>query len=375
MWREPDLASQVHRFSMVWSDCDQHDVENFDGSEEVDRFIKDALDKIFLPEEQAQRAVWEEHLDGDSLCGEAWLAFLLIRLNHLRVVEFGHEHSELISDVLLKAANRQQPFHQTPPFQFLQEVRACVGWGASWIDSGFLLPFFYFPSVRTIYGTAIGESRDEANEDLDTCQTSCPVKEITVEEGYWCRGMLNWLGLCTDLEHISISVDIQADEYHLQEDEEFDASIFYLALLPFTKTLKSLRIGYEYAYQDQVVDEKEEIENPFGSFKDFEILENLTVRHDHMMQLPDESGSAELLAEFLPHSLVSLEITDIVSHDALQLCSNLSDLLTRDNCYAKLQRLVLRIPNKDEEDMDHVFENLKYTCQATNVSLLVEGNE
>ncbi|KAJ5903197.1 hypothetical protein N7504_005580 [Penicillium tannophilum] len=353
-------------------------------------FIEDALNEIFTPEEEERREVWEEHLNGEGLCAEAWLGLLLVRLTHLQTIEFGHEHTDLMSDILVKAANRQQPFHQGSPFPLLQDVRACVAWGASWIDSGFLKPLFYLPAVRRIYGTGISETKDDEKMCLANHQPSCPVQEITVEEGYWSRGMLDWLAVCTDLQHVSITVELQADEYELDEKDQFDASQFWQALLPFTGTLQTLCIQYGYGYQNLVVDEKDVEESRFGSFKDFTVLETLTVRHDHLMGLSDDSDDSDNsdnsdnsddssqqrdmkpLTETLPHSLVSLKITDIMTDSHLELLSELSKLLRHVHTFSKLERLVLCIPSEDEEEIGDVFNVLRITCQDNGVSLVIE---
>lgn len=373
MWRQPELARQVHRLDLCWSQCDQHDP--LEMNDEMQSFIKHALEDIFTTEEQEQKELWTEHLHGEEgICGEAWLGLFLVRLTNLRILEFQHEHSDLVSEILLKAAKRQQPFHHEPPFPHLKEVRACVAWGASWIDSGFVEPFFYFPQVRKIYGTAIGEKKDE-DMDLKSYQDVCPVQDITVEEGYWCRGMLDWLAVCTHLEHISIRVEIQADEYDLDEEKQFDASKFRLALLPFTTTLKTLRIGYGDAYKDQVVAEKDVVENPFGSFKDFNVLETLKVRHDHLMKSPDNSilnWDMKPLTEILPHCLVNLEITDIMFDYHLELSSQLLKLLRAVNFSVNLRKLKLGICLADGEELGDVFDDLKLECQVANVCLKIE---
>ncbi|KAJ5552345.1 hypothetical protein N7494_001723 [Penicillium frequentans] len=378
LWRRPDLASQVRRLYLCWSDCDQNHIDRHDKDNKAASFIEEALNEIFTPEEEETREVWEEHLNGEGLCAEAWLGLLLVRLTHLQEIEFGHERSDLMSDILIKAANRQQPFHQGTPFPLLQDVRACVAWGASWIDSGFLLPFFYFPAVRRIYGTGIRETKDDENMCLANHQPLCPVQEITVEEGYWSRGMLDWLAVCTNLQHVSITVDLQADEYELDEEDQFDASQFWEALLPFTGTLKTLCIQYEYGYKALVVDEKSVEESPFGSFKDFTVLETLTVRHDHLMGPSDDSDDSSQdwdmkpLAETLPHSLVSLRITDITVDRHLELLSELSKLLRHVHTFSKLERLVLYIQSEDEEEIGDVFDVLRAEYQVTNVSLTIE---
>lgn len=372
IWRQPKLARQVHRLDLCWTQCDQNDPLEVDN--EIGSFIEGALDEIFPAAEHEQRELWREHLYGEEgLCAEAWLGVLLVRLTNLQIIEFEHEHSDLISDILLKAVKRQQPFHRGSPFPRLEEVRACVAWGASWIDSDFLTPFFYFPAVRRIYGTAIGEKKHNDSLDLNIHQSSCPIRVITIEEGYWCRGMLDWLALCTGLEQISIGVQLQADEYEIDDEEVFNAANFHVAILPFVTTLKALRICYGDSYKDQL-EEMEAVETPFGSFKAFTVLEQLTVRHDHLMRLPcDHNNHSDLesLSETLPHSLVSLEVTDVMIDYHLQLQSELSKLVLRRRFFADLQRIALCIRSEDGEGLNGMFDSLKLECQAAGITLKI----
>lgn len=376
MWRQPDLASQVRQLKLCWSQCDQHEPLEVD-NEFVD-FIETALENVFTPEEHEERELWKEHLYGkEGLCEEAWLGLLLVRLTRLRTIEFQHEQSHLISDILLKAAKRQQPFHQGCPFPHLEEVRACVAWGASWIDSDFFKPFFYFPAVQHIYGTAIGEKRCDYDDDyydsLDLAhhQSPCPVRDITITEGYWCRGMLDLLALSTNLERISLGIYIQADEYEIEDDWAFNAADFHAAILPFATTLKTLRISYGENYNDQLETMGTD-ETQFGSFKDFSVLEHLTVRHEHLVELAsDEEVHSDLVSiyEILPYSLVSLEITDVMTDYHLELQSELSKLVHQRQNFTDLQKIALCVRSDDGEALNNMFDSLKLECQAAGIIL------
>ncbi|CAG8233625.1 unnamed protein product [Penicillium salamii] len=372
IWREPELARQVHRLDLCWSQCDQHDPLEVD--QEMDCFIDAALNEIFSAKERKQRKEWKLHLRGEEgLCAEAWLGLLLVRLPNLRMIQFEHEVTELISDLLLKAVMRQQPFQHGVPFPHLQEVRACVAWGASWIDSDFLTPFFQFPAVRRLYGTAIGEKRPDNSLKKLIHRVPCPVREIVIEEGYWCRGMLDWLALCTDLERISIGVEFQADEYEIEEDEAFNAATFRVAILPFAKTLRSLRIWYGDSYNDQL-EETEAVETPFGSLRAFTALQQLTFRHDHLIRLSCDGAThrdSEPLSDSLPQSLVSLEITDIVIDSHIELKSELSKLLLSRSSFPHLRQIRLCITNEDEDELDHMFNGLKLEYQTAGIKLII----
>jgi hypothetical protein len=251
----------------------------------VARFIEEALTEIFTPEELGMRSLWEEHLDTGCLCAKAWLGLLLVRTNQLQRIEFGAQNSEkydLMSHILHKVAKRQYPFQKAPPFPYLEEVRGCVALGELWIDSGFFTPFFYFPTVQTVYGSAIADARDEESMTLDKSYTSSPVREIIVDEAYWCRAMIEWLSLCTKLERISLKIELQEYEYMICDDEKFDASLFRTLLLPSDTTLKTLRLFYGKWYRRDL--EEHNVDNPsFGSFGNFVVMEDISVRHSYLV--------------------------------------------------------------------------------------------
>ncbi|KAJ5973208.1 hypothetical protein N7481_010418 [Penicillium waksmanii] len=380
LWRRPDLASQVRRLEMCWSDCsdcDQDSADKLSEDPEVVRFIEEALNEIFTPEEEDTRSIWEQHLDTEFLCAEAWLGLLLVRANQLQTIEFGHEHSELMSNILHKAANRQYPFHRAPPFPYLEEVQACVAWGAAWIDSGFLTPFFYFPAIRTIYGSAIGERRDDENMTLDKSYISSPVREIIVDEAYWCRGMLDWLMVCTKLEHVSINIEVQADEYEISDHEKFDASLFRTMLLPSAKTLKTLRVCYGEWYRDKL-EEHDADDAPFGTFRDFVVMEDISVRHSHLIGRisPDSTDhwDTKPLVDILPFTLQRFEIIDLMESHQLQLLSQLSELVRR-GCCQNLERVEFHLDLEDSDAPIDALNSLKLECDARGIDLEVKAQE
>ncbi|KAJ5345262.1 hypothetical protein N7452_003266 [Penicillium brevicompactum] len=372
LWRQPELASQVRRLEMCWSACDQQKLDEvainkLKEDTDLASFIQDALNEMFTPEEEDMRNEWEEHLSFEYLCGEAWLGLLLLRTNHLQTIEFQHENTELMSTILHKAATRQHPFHKTPLFPNLQEVLGNVAWGASWIDSGFLTPFFYFPNVRRIYCSAIGERRDDENQMLDESYRSSQVREIIVDEAYWCRGMVDWLITCTKLERVSIKIEVQADEYEICDNEKFDASLYRALLLPSAATLKSLRICYGEWYRDQLED-GDIHDAPFGTFRDFVVLEDILVRHSHLKD-------TQPLVEILPVSLKRLEIIDLMAtDDQVQLMSELSDLVHQGSC-ENLEELVLRLDLEDEDVPADALRSLELECEARGILLKIEAPE
>lgn len=383
VWRDPTLARQIHRLDLCWSDCEGDEL-TLDEDPDRDRdletaFTAAALDEIFSPEEQAKRELWEEHLHGDSLCAEAWSALLLVRLRHLRVLEFGHEgRSELMSDLLSKAARRERPFHAGPhPFAALRDVRACVCWTGSWIASDFLMPFFYFPAVRTMTGIAVREVDD--GDDLTDLRRSspCPVREISFDTVYDCRGLRAWLAACTHLTHLSFALDLSRSQLSVPEDRRFSIPRLRAALLPFTSTLKTLQVRYKSGYKSFVVDPSAGFEDSFGSFREFVALENLSVRHDHLINLADlaRHRPPAPLAEMLPASLVSLDITDVVAGLHRELLADLDQFLRQRHTFPRFGRLMLGTREKDHEQVCHDCKEVMQLCRDVNVSMTIKVDE
>ncbi|KAJ5782077.1 hypothetical protein N7457_003851 [Penicillium paradoxum] len=163
LWSHPELANQVRHLQAVWSTCGHGFWYEFD-EEEFVGFIDYALDKIFEAEEKKLRSKWRKHLL--LPCEEAWMGLLLVRLPHLHTIEFSYVDSKFVSDILRKAAQRQRPFHQTPPFPHLREVIVAVPEGHGSVDAEILTPFFYFPAVRNIQGGAVCECISDETDKM-----------------------------------------------------------------------------------------------------------------------------------------------------------------------------------------------------------------
>ncbi|KAJ5318873.1 uncharacterized protein N7506_011577 [Penicillium brevicompactum] len=375
LWRQPELASKVRRLDIDWYDIDYHDshecgprprkqpaIDKLKEDTNVVSFIQDALDEIFTPEEKGMRSEWEKHLDPNNLCTESWLGLLLVRTNNIQTIVFTHHESQLMSDILHKAANRQRPFHKATPFPHLQEVRGGAAWEKAWIDSDFFTPFFYFPAVRKIYVSVIGEDKYEGNMTLDKSYCSNQVREIIIDELYWSRDMLDWFEACTKLERVSVNIDIQEEKAidEMPDHLKFDASLYRTGLLHSAATLKSLRINYGSLYRNRL-EEHDALDAPFGSFRDFVVVEDIAVRHSHLM-------NTRPLVEILPISLKRLEINHLMDDDdddLVHLISELSDLVHQ-GCCENLEQLLL------QTDLDNGcphLDALKLECEARGVFL------
>ncbi|OJJ96302.1 hypothetical protein ASPACDRAFT_63749 [Aspergillus aculeatus ATCC 16872] len=247
-------------------------MSKFEDESKIVVFINSALDEIFgsdAPLYQT-RDRCEHHLQ--ARCQEAWAGVLLVRLSHLRRLSVKYDNSDLIGDILRKAAQRQQPFHRTLPFPYLTEVTACAHGRLHWIESDLLTSFFYFPAVRRVNVFAVAET------------SAAP--------------------------------------------ESFYALKFRQALLPSAETLRSLRLegacSYKVVWYED--DREEDEETVFGSFREFSGLQTLIVRYHFLLAQPSADNEMLLLG-ILPASLESLGITDIESDDYPNLVAELLRLV------------------------------------------------
>lgn len=104
---------------------------------------------------------------------------------------------------------------------------------------------------------------------------------------------------------------------------------------------------------------------PFGSFRDFVVLEELLIRHSHL-------GNTQSLVEILPISLKRLEVIDLKdSDDQVQLVSELSDLLHQGGC-GNLERLDLQITFPLECEEGGATSRLERECKARGVFFRVK---
>ncbi|CAG8943009.1 unnamed protein product [Penicillium salamii] len=340
MWRDPDLAAQVRHLDFGWTteeDIFYGNPDPFDVTSAAS-FVDAALEEIFEPGEWRSKLRWRYHLLTPSK--EAWLSLLLVRLTHLQSIEFTHPWSDLLTDLLCKAARRQRPFHRQTPFPCLEAVKADVlredkASINSDTDSLFLMPFFFFPAVRKIIGGPVHgfwfTSQDELPfldvrlyDDLLSFNVnhSCrPVREITITKAWWCHGMVQWLAACKNLEQLRINFffDWDALPRSLPDDVD-DAKLnprkLRKALLPFVGTLKTLDIevtirrGYDlYTTMDDA--------GTFGSLREFTVLENLRITHYLLARISTVDSAPFMmrnrLADKLPSSLKDLEILGVTA--------------------------------------------------------------
>ncbi|GFN16311.1 hypothetical protein AtubIFM55763_000343 [Aspergillus tubingensis] len=351
-WRYPEVADWVRSLRLYWDSNEPIPIYKA-SHEDIERFVylvPLALNKIFTPIDRFQ-GKWKNALY--EFKTEAWIGLLFAKLTHLERIEFDQGNSPLFTTLLYKAAKREQPFHEAPPFPFLREVIAYCRDKGDGVDEHFLTPFLYFPSVQSITGYAIcaDDSSDE-EEEIDSGihgsrLSAGPVKQISLDEVWGCTGMLKWLKVCKELEHFSIEASLHPD----MEDIEklLDTRKLYQALLPFKDTLKSLSVTYDKEYNTCLYMNGGigvcEDNIPFESFREFSALEHLTIRHAHLVSIFSHAAvkkpSIGRLVDRLPSSLQTLSVQDVLP-DNSGLLTELLMVVQDRSLFPHLKSLELR---------------------------------
>ncbi|CAG7973648.1 unnamed protein product [Penicillium salamii] len=369
IWRDPDLAAQVRHLDFGWmikGDLLQGHSDVFDVTSATS-FIDAALEEIFEPGERRSKSMWRYHLLTPSK--EAWLSLLLVRLTHLQSIEFNHPWSDLLTELLCKAARRQRPFHQNTPFPCLEAVKADVlrkgdALINANIDSLFLIPFFFFPAVRKITGGPVPGyfcfSQDEPPfldvrpyDDLLSFNVnhSCrPVREIIITKAWWCHGMVEWLAACKNLEHLRIKFLFDWHAWYSVVEDTDDAKLnarkFRRALLPFVGTLKTLDIEVTIR-RDYTLYTIMDDAGTFGSLREFTVLENLRITHYLLARISTVDSAPFMmrnkLADILPSSLKDLEILAVTADLYLGLIFEVMLLIADRASMPQLERVRVQL--------------------------------
>ncbi|KAH8431386.1 uncharacterized protein LDX57_009049 [Aspergillus melleus] len=397
IWQQPDLASQVRRYFLSWN-CSEIRFENNNRlGDEFNGFVDRVLDEIFEPEEQACRSKWRIHLQ--RRCEEAWKGLLLVRLTHLQTLEIVSLYTEgLVPDILRKAAHRQRPFHEAPPFPCLRNIRASPGLMEPAIGSRFILPFFYFPAVRIIEGvhyrwmryhhTVCGLEIDATYRKsiletllLPVNHSSRPVRKIVLQTCHRNRDILGWLKACTQLEHVDILLVRSGGEWYPDDPYTFSAPELRQALLPSQTTLRTLHVGA--IDMNSAAREMIDSSGPMVSLKEFTVLEDLAIRHAHLLRpSPSPSPSSatlgvrdqQQLCDILPTTIRSLGIRDIVKDDFPGLLLELLGLVRQQtsSCppFHQLERIQLySYPAITDE---YSLNLLLHACETAGIVLTVK---
>ncbi|RAL12854.1 uncharacterized protein BO97DRAFT_47056 [Aspergillus homomorphus CBS 101889] len=389
LWQRPDLASLVRHAEIHFPISVIHPSYLFDHDKgsEVEDFVDGVLNAMWDLKERRPRDMLKEGLRNGRW--GSWMGVLFTRLTHLQTIEFvGFYNNQTISDMINRAGNRQRPFDAALPYPHLRQIsiREC--------ERGFnleaLTPFFYFPAVETVDVAQMweGRGRDNSSEGRrKPGHASCPVKRIIVRSLKQSRGTLTWLADCTGLEHISVR--IACTFVGLPETRfgvPFNPARFLQALLPFTRTLKSLHVEYDELYNSLLnsdgsldlfyedifwlTEDEQKLDHcnaPVGSLRGFEVLEAISLRHANLLPpvSDDRTKSQGILVDRLPKSLRTLRVFDIVQSLCADLLWELSVLVTTHDAFPHLKEIYLQGKAIDEV----ALRSLQFHCEATGISL------
>ncbi|PWY95137.1 hypothetical protein BO94DRAFT_581477 [Aspergillus sclerotioniger CBS 115572] len=326
---------------------------------------------------------WSLHLQNS--CGWAWLAVLLTRLTHLQSLSISHIKEGFLLDVLVKAAKRQHPFDKSTPFPFFRDVELTCPLENEMIWSDHAMPFFYLPAVRKVNALKVYEGSPGSYTKPDFAdhrRSECPVTEINLIHTIACDDINDWIAACSKLEHFHLEFGMINSIKHTEGYNPLTAQAFRRSLLSAKYTPKSLRLEFRVSYKTYSKHhaEQSKMNLPFGSFKEFHVLENLFMRHANLIRSPNTgpmkeySPDHELLIQILPRSLKSLEIVDIMDNTFPALVWDLVKLVTRREDMPQLRSIVLHVNDGDSAINKGLIGVIECACQSTEVCLTIKGS-
>ncbi|PIG83543.1 glyceraldehyde-3-phosphate dehydrogenase [Aspergillus arachidicola] len=319
LWRRPDLAHLVHDANFGFARC-IHPYYPYLLPKACTLRWNSTIEHIVddICESEREKTAWNTQLR--QFCEDAWLGVLLSLLNNLKSITLGYGGNQwLLTSILDKALLGRRPFSTTAPFPLLQKVTLKNYQGRFSYNPHFALGWFHLPAVRTIEGVNMWDS-----------------------SGRMDVGYVEYLDKppCLKLERFKVDIGVISDA---PSPYIFDPRDFRQGLAPCKKTLKALSIGFHSSYRrfrarHRTMEVRHHLgleDLPFGSFREFIVLEHLSMRHANLMRLPgvntgdSHDAAPQSLVDLSPTSLKSLEITDVVHAFVLHLIAELSLLVTQ----------------------------------------------
>ncbi|KAJ6014110.1 hypothetical protein N7540_008701 [Penicillium herquei] len=375
LFQRPDLARRVSVARITWcTTCDtehnDHDDPDMDHvTDSTFNFIQTTLNDFYLDDEDLEefKDEWEDHLSIG--CRAAWISLMITQLTRLERLELCyHGAFDFMHRMLTRAIKRKRPFHNRTPFPLLQEINLSCHFDDWWIHSHDALPFFHLPAVRVIEADGMLEHMGNlfSSDDepiLDFSGNDKPVSQvrtIKVSRAYNCIDMEELIKACNKLEHFEVEAEMLSPA-DISEFYHFDAPSFRESLLLAKDTLKTIRFSFGKrllhdrpgVFSPRDFDFNGLDNNPFGSFKEFHVLENLSIRYRNL--------SSRTFANLLPSSLQTLEIIDIKSKSFSRIMWNLAHLVESRETFPNLNRIVLKhlgFSGKTQNEVDADGRNI-----------------
>ncbi|KAJ9303099.1 hypothetical protein DTO271G3_473 [Paecilomyces variotii] len=388
--RRPDLAGLVRHLEInVKSDSipdgfeKEHYVPRFWGVFRRDLLQFDQISKEIWDNEH-EGSQWVKYLRRGSI--DAWSSLLLAKLSHLQTMSVIHTDSDepyFFSRLLLKAATRQYPFHETPHLSRLHTVEFSADDEMDVVVASLVVPFLYLPAVRTISGYSVinWDCCEKLKHDgLEITKGTSPVTEIKLC-GEYDEETDYWFAACGKLERYKFSYS-EVGEPSEPPMKPFQAKKLRKSLLSFQKTLETLWITGP-TFFDSDAEEFDDIDDNFyvfGSFKEFSALRELRIDTSNFLPGPWMHGVPQgCMCDILPRSLEVLDIMNIGTHMVEYLVSDFMNLIAERSVnvpHFKTFKLGLGFLIPEEEgDIKEALDTARNFCELSGIQLVVHRNE
>ncbi|KAK2733995.1 hypothetical protein FQN55_003055 [Onygenales sp. PD_40] len=328
--------------------------------------IQPAVQQLFTADNEFHQKKLLAHLRAGN--AYAWIALLLFSIPNVQELRISEECTAyFVTNLITRAAARLPPFDSRPAFTRLSHVYMERGYGEDELHPSALLPFFSFPSMRSVYGgMVVDQKRDGDEEELsdeeeqpdqsdkqraqikvaDTASSNKPttssVTEICLSMSTCCLAIPDLIEPCKNLK--SFKYEHSSDYYQ--------AAGFLLRKLAgslslFKPSLEHLWL--EYDERSMGYDGSSRKDDLFGSLADYTSLKTLRIRIVNLIgrSLRTTDGSfpadtkafTQQLTHVLPRSLESLYITDVYGSDLMDLALEVENLVDRRNISVYTPRL------------------------------------
>ncbi|EEH41046.1 hypothetical protein PAAG_03332 [Paracoccidioides lutzii Pb01] len=372
--RSPRIASRTYTLEInIWETEQNYDINIGDSPETLPRpmadlridssLINEAVQRLFTPSDEPAPSKLMAHLRAGN--EDAWVALLLFSVPRLQklslIVPYNTDH---VLRLVRRAAVRVPPFDTRPALNHLSHLH--VEWWDTegYLNSLFVWPFYFFPSMQSVTCKKIGdpplyrgeedmvtEEGDEGGNlskdhilSLENLPRASQVTQISITKSHTGDGMFSKLHFCEKLKSFKFE---HCDSYSYYSS--FQPTHFFHGLSLARHTLEHLWLAYDYDSYDG--DEHYEGDNDaFGSLTHFVVLKTLTmsainlIGKNYLLDRDDlrlRPAAAQRLAQVLPTSLESLSMIHIEEKQFIPITLQVENLLQPTTLSACTPRLAL----------------------------------
>lgn len=351
--RRPELARAVRGLDFhSWKSTITHGGE--DPADHDMSIFADWAKAVSHSDEEHQQ--WKDDLTKGT--GDAWVALLLPLLSNLHQLRLAFPKNNVyLNRSLQRAMNGEKPFDTQPAFRFLQEA------SLNHLDEGEdekssylpsqILPFFRFPSMRTISADSVIEhpraEETDGKATADPLLGSSSIDEIKLNSSNGRQGMESLITSCSSLKSFKYQ---HSDSHALAEG--YQPSAFYQALAGSKNTLETLWLdsyGQHHTFTSAGLNESHD--EWFGSLVEFTVLKDIRIRLPNLLDIRYQSEPSSPLTDVLPSSLESLYVEGCKENNFSILLSQLETVIkNRKARFPSLSRVNVEGFFHDEEDYE-----------------------